>query len=473
MRENTLVRGVALAVLSLALANPAAAEVEVGGQVRVRETIKSNHDFMSDVGNSDNFATLRTRVNISSQVGEFGSAFIEFQDTRVLGEPVSTVTSLEQVDLHQGYIHIQNAFNKPLEFKLGRTEMAYGQHRQIGTLGWSDTGRAFDGVLAMVDVESFGWVHFFGMKTKETGGIAVGVNDGDGIDRTDGGQNPETAFLGMYVHYDASEEAQIEAYVLDSYTDNGDVMAAGDTDPTDAIGSRITVGGRVRVRSEGGIDVYGEAAYQLGTAPEFLGTDSGGSEAVLDGMDIAAYALVLGGNYSFAAGEGKAWLGAEFNMASGDDGADATEDKTYHQLFPTGHAVLGYIDFVGWQNIQALQITAGIQPNDSWRLWASFHNFSLVEAADAWYAANGQAVGGLVGDTAFSSGLGSEIDVSVRFQPEPSLRFEGHLANWMPGDWQKQATALAGGAASAAEAVSSPADLSSALSVFLLSTLTF
>jgi hypothetical protein len=110
------------------------------------------------------------------------------------------------------------------------------------------------------------------------------------------------------------------------------------------------------------------------------------------------------------------------------------------------------MDFVGWQNISALTIEAGVNPDDAWKLWASFHLFNLVEPADTWYGIDGRpfqfymgrGVGertlvSLEGDPSFDKALAQELDVSLGFRPEENLNFEGHFGAWFPGKWQEQA----------------------------------
>jgi hypothetical protein len=461
-----------LASLALAVAGPplAGAEgVEVDGSVRVRETVLLNPDFDGATDDANNFATMRTRVGISATIGEYASAYVRFQDSRVLGEPKDTETSLEQVDLHEGFLHVHNAFNIPLDLQLGRMEMAYGQHRQIGNQDWFDVGRAFDGALLMYDIEDFGWFHVFGMKTKETGGIPIGVNDGDGITRKPGAQNPERAFFGGYLHFDASEEGVMEAYLFDSYQDNGEYP--GDFDPQasgrmltgyqSGTSNRFTAGARLRWQRETDASVvrlYGEGAYQFGTGPDTYVGDLH-PDSLKTGADIAAYAFVAGGRYGWKSSF-DGWVKVEYNLASGDDEPGSSADlntkdetKTYHQLFPSTHSVLGTMDLVGWQNIQAIRLEAGVNPDDAWKLWATYHLFSLAQPADTWYGADGEPLQVYVtaadgsrrlvslagrGSTDYDSGLGQEIDVGVGFEPEENLQFELQFGAWLPGKWQEQ-----------------------------------
>ncbi len=448
-RLTMWVTGLAL-VASLCPRLAVATEPVLDAQVRVREYVLLNHDFNSDVDDPDNYARMRTRIGMTFDAGEYTSAYIQFQDTRALGEPANTLTSLEQTDLHQGYVLIHSAFDSDLSFQIGRMEMKYGAERQIGPVGWSDVGRSFDGIRLLSDIEGFGWFHAFAMKLNETGGVST-INSGAGVTSN---PNGEQAFIGAYLHYDASEDAAIEAYVFDVYKDQGDLTDTSTGDTENATGNLFTAGGRVTVdMPDQDLKLFGEGAIQFGSAPQ---TTFGA-----DGADYKGVAAVAGFQYGLPTAV-KSWIGFEFNYASGDDGTDPTEIGTYQQLFPTSHGVLGYMDFVGWRNILDYQTTLGLKPNDRWKLWSSYHYFQVAESADSAYLANGTAW--LSGDPTFDNTLGSEVDVVATYSPEQNLTFLAKFGLWLPGDYQEQS--MGGG-------VSNPAKLDSAMSLFVQTTATF
>ena len=462
MMNRSRTTTVVLCLVVVALAAPQlafAADPEIDAEVRVREYIFLNNDFDSDVDDPNNFAVMRSSVGLSFDAGDYASAYIQFRDTRGLGEPASTTTSLEQVDLHQGYLHIANVYDSPLSFRIGRQEMAYGGERQIGAFDWDDTGRAFDGIRMMYDIEDFGWLHAWAMKLNETGGVST-IQSGAGITQSDA----ERAFFGAYLRYDVVEETTFEVYVMDVYMDQGD-DTFGALLIEDNTGNLFTGGARLTYHSEDlGLKFYGEGAYQFGSAPEI--PDPADASLGL-APDYKGYAVVAGLDYTIPA-ELTSWVGLEFNMASGDDGEAADEIGTYQQLFPSEHSPLGYMDVVGWQNIMAIRARAGVKPNDQWKLWVDYHVFSVVEAADGWYGADGMMI--LPGNTDFDSALANEIDVAAKFMVDENLSFLGAFGMWLPGDWQEQATAAAAGVA---DPIANPAELDSAFRIYLQTTATF
>jgi len=447
-------RLIAICGIAASLLSPAAVRadgVEVSGSMRLRFNAFLNADHDSDTDDSQRFTEMRTRVQFSAMAGSYGSVFVQMQDSRVLGEGGGSVSELDRVDLHQAYLKIRDAFGKPLALKLGRTTMAYGAQRQIGGLEWSNVGRAFDGAHAAYDFSEQKWIHFFAMKLAEQNG---------------GASNPaETAFLGGYLHLQPNDETIAEAYLFDNYTDNGDLNDAGEL--VEGIGNVFTAGGRLEYRSES-VKLYGEGAFQFGSTAE----SQIDSVTVSASLDMAAFAFVAGGRYDLP-GDSPIWIGGEFNYASGDDDPSDTDEKTYLQLHPTGHAVLGYMDRVGWRNIQAITISAGYDVDAQWKFWSSFHLFQLAEPGDRWYGVTGAPVGGVAGDASFDSDLGNEWDLSARYSPDGALAFEGHFGLWLPGSWQEQATAMAGNGGDAAAAIASPADLDPAMTFYFLTQLSF
>ncbi len=72
--------------------------------------------------------------------------FIHFQDSRVLGKEPNTLTSIENIDLHQQFVNLNNLFGWNWNIQAGRFEMVYGTERFFGVVGWNYVGRSFDGL---------------------------------------------------------------------------------------------------------------------------------------------------------------------------------------------------------------------------------------------------------------------------------------------------------------------------------------
>src|SRR3990170_2398523 len=168
------------------LVNSSDAEVKLGGELRVRGIMVDNSDG-TGAKTDGGYFEQRTRLNGEASVDENAKVFVQIQDSRKWGEQTVTVgteTSNTQItgrekeatDLSQGYVEIGNLFDQPLSVRLGRQAMAYGEHRLIGSLEWSNNARRFDALKFMykhdmVDIDA--WT----AKIVENGGEDWGNDD--------------------------------------------------------------------------------------------------------------------------------------------------------------------------------------------------------------------------------------------------------------------------------------------------------
>jgi hypothetical protein len=108
-----------------------------------------------------------------------------------------------------------------------------------------------------------------------------------------------------------------------------------------------------------------------------------------------------------------------YDWATGDGDPADDELETFNQLFPTGHAHFGFIDYVGRQNIQDYRAQASIGVWRSSSLLGAYHWFQLDQAEDAWYNAAGAVNQAGVRNFGADPGrterhLGSEVDLLFR-----------------------------------------------------------
>ncbi len=159
--------------------------------------------------------------------------------------------------------------------------------------------------------------------------------------------------------------------------------------------NRHTLGGLVSGRASR-FDYEVEAAYQFGTLGE---------------GDIAAYMIAsqFGAQAPVSLPLRRLFVG--FDRASGDHvpGGDV---ETFNQLFPLGHAYLGFIDAVGRQNVTDVSFGVDTKPFRGITVAVAEHNFWLADTDDALYNAGAGVVRGGGGGT--SAYVGSELDLTVR-----------------------------------------------------------
>lgn len=147
-------------------------ETELSAEVRARteaQTVGPDRDLDADTW-------LRSRLAVDLAQDGIGRLFVQVQDARRFGEELSTMdASAEALDLHQAYLELGDAWSGlEARARVGRQEVRWGGERLIGAVGWSNTGRSFDGLRASLTSPDVGW-------TVE--GLAVVVTDRDGPGR--------------------------------------------------------------------------------------------------------------------------------------------------------------------------------------------------------------------------------------------------------------------------------------------------
>jgi len=387
-------------LLALGAVGPAAADEDEGtpereikpiGQVRVRPEFRDNADFDGGRPDRQKFYGMRTRLGLDVKLNPKLEGRIMVQDSRYWGvdEPstVSTGTEKQATDLYEGYVDLRWIWDLPLDIRLGRQTMTYGRERLVGPLDFSNFGRTFDAFRFRFTMGAF-VTDVFSSKIVETNAPAP--------DTTLRYSDRDRNFSGLYISREGERVERAEVYWLRDI-DKTQPQSPGEI-------KRHTIGGLARVTLPASFMVEGEYAYQTGTA---------GSP-----YDIAAQMLTLELLYTRADIHNLKLTGG-FDWATGD--GDPTDDElgTFNQLFPTGHAHLGSIDYVGRQNIQDLRGQASITVLKKSTLLGAYHWFRLDEAADAWYnAAGGVNQAGVRNfgpdPTRSERQLGSEIDLLFR-----------------------------------------------------------
>ncbi|MCB9886718.1 MAG: alginate export family protein [Planctomycetes bacterium] len=181
---------------------------------------------------------------------------------------------------------------------------------------------------------------------------------------------------------------------------------------------RYTVGGRtwgaLGAFAGGKVDGEVEGAWQFGE---------------VGNADVSAWSIaaVLGYRPDDWRWSPRFFCGVD--AASGDErqGGDV---ETFHQLFPLGHAYLGWADAVGRQNVFAVQAGAQLALTPSTSLQVVGHSFRLIERSDALYN-----VGGGVARTGLGGReVGHEVDVLVNHKIDRHVSLYGGYSHLFAGD---------------------------------------
>jgi hypothetical protein len=272
-------------------------EIRLSGSVRLR----GEWDGRA-VGAGDDAATLsRIRVGVRARLTDWARAFLQLQDARAWGTSGNTLTdaSADQLDLHQGYAELGHTDG--LRGRLGRQEIALADERLVGAVGWSNTGRSFDGVRALGDVGGVTWSAFWMNVAERDSLLAIGPNPqlnqgmhddgwliGGFASHTVGGATVELTAL-----YDR------QAITTKSYTVN------------------------LRVHGAAGVGRYEAAgAYQFGPDREAFFASGRAGVAV-----------------------GRASAAAQLDYVSGDADPTDGEIRAFNTLYATNHKFYGYMDY--------------------------------------------------------------------------------------------------------------------------------
>lgn len=370
-----IILSVFAAAVTAAWAVPASAgDVTFSGQYRLRGEFTQSADY-NDATTPDSVDswTQRVRLTANAKATDDVSAKITIQDTRTWGSMGAgglLTESGQAIDLHEAYLNVNGIFGTPINFRAGRQELAYGDERLIGSFGWSNQGRAFEGVKFnfnndAVNVDAFA-----------TTIVEDSTND---IDQS---------FNGVY----ATLKQLVPNNTLDVYflhNNDGAMM------------TRYTLGARLK-GAVSGIDYTAELPYQFG---ENTTT-----------QDISAWALAVKAGYTLPTPM-NVRIGVEYDYATGND-TDPAETEAFANLYPTNHNHFGIGDVINtWSDIMAWSINASADINEKTKATVAYWSYTENEVA-----------AGAPDD------LGSEIDVIVTHKYNNAVSLEAGLAHFVPGD---------------------------------------
>lgn len=373
---------VVLTPLFLIVATAASAAVEppkftFSGQVRARvETTNVESYAASAKRRGYDLTTLRTRLGLGVDAGQGVKGFIQIQDSRNWGSEAAVTSNEKNLDLHQGYADVLDLFAEPLDLRVGRQELQYGDGRLVSPLDWSNVGRAWDGARLRWRGSNY-TVDLFETVVKE---VNVAKRNGN--------------FWGLYATCKAVPKHEFDAYIFGRDQRDGTLV---NEQGSQGNRSDRTVGARFK-GAPGGFDYTGEADWQFGRTA---------------GQRVRAWAMAATGGYTFDLAY-KPRLGAEYDFASGDSNPSDNKVSTFDPLYPFAHAYQGYQDIFAWKNGHDFKGSVSLDPKDDWRVQADFHHFRLHHSFDAWYDATGAPIIARSATGAPGKDIGNELDLHVK-----------------------------------------------------------
>jgi hypothetical protein len=284
-------------------------------------------------------------------------------------------------------LDLQNAFfewrtprdhSPGLLVRAGRQELLYGRQRLISPLDWSNTRRTWDGVVGQVRGASWS-VDAFAAWFAPVRKYEFNETDTD---------------HGLWGLYSTLTRLGGTGHNLDAY------LLGQHRDPSPAVNvDRYTAGGRLwGPLSPHNLAYEVEGAYQFGQS---------------SGLSIDAFMFTAEVSQTLREVAWTPVLTAGIDYASGDRNAADGRSRTFNQLYPLGHAYLGYVDVVGRQNIIDLRFTARVSPATKLWLQLDVHNFWRAQRRDALYDAGGNAI--RTGGPGTSRRVGTELDVTLGY----------------------------------------------------------
>jgi hypothetical protein len=400
-------------------------EVNLSAEVRHRYEYWKNFDFNDAVNDKDDVIGQRIRFGLEIVPTDALKGFIQFQDSRAWGNssiyplngipvPVAgtgnnTLASQgASTDIHQAYF---TALHKKsgLSLTAGRQEWNYGTQKVIGAVGWSNVGRAFDGVRVRLDRKS-ATTDLLYSRISEGGRTRAGTPVVDRVDAD---------FYGVYSTLKLIKSHPFDLYWLtlsDAEPTAGEAGKTGET-TFHTLGFQLS-----KTLPAGSVSLeYGaELNYQFGDR---------------SGMDHDAYAV----HGRFGIGSAKWPLQAkllyQYDVASGDSNRGDGESETFQQLFPTVHLWHGYIDLLARQNIQSHWLALHTVPAKNWKLGVHFHTFAAKEGTDAFYRANGAVIRIPAAGTSGGTDFGKELDIILDKKMNANWNLQAGFGQFFSGEY--------------------------------------
>jgi hypothetical protein len=263
--------------------------------------------------------------------------------------------------------------------RVGRQEVSLGDERLVGAVGWTNTGRSFDGVRILGSTGGFEWSVFW-MNVAErdllqpTGTDPQG-NQGTGDDGWLIGGFGSRAFGGVTTELTVLVDR--DAVTAESYT--------------------------LDLRLHGAV---GDLLYEAAGAYQF-------------GPDRSAWLASGKGGLAYRWGT----LAAQVDYLSGDDDPAAGDVKAFNTLYSTNHKFYGYMDYVlnppgqlDQAGLVDAMLRGTLELSSAVRLRADAHHFRLAR------------------ERAGEHTLGTELDVVGTWTMHQYAGLEAGAALFLPAD---------------------------------------
>ena len=339
----------------------AQAQVTVSGQVRARTEFDKKS--FSKGATTLNETYLRTRVNVKADVKGNAHVFVQFQDSRVLGAlpgASAGIANNDNIDVHQAYLSIDNLFGEGWGLMAGRFVFNLGNQRLFGEVGWSNIGRSMEGAALWYDNENLRFTAW----------------DVKAIEAMNPLGNSDFDVYGAHLSLKPQGVELWSAYEFMAEKVDLVDMAGAPLNQTDNKLKRLSFGGYLKRRFER-VDVTANAVFQTGKRTDESTITTGSYYQ----QDISALLLAgeIGLNFE---GPRNARVAAGVDYASGDDDPADGSFKAFNNLYYTGHAFRGYMDYFIASDIPGLMdlmLRGKVDVTRGWTFKSDLHYFTTAQ----------------------------------------------------------------------------------------------
>ncbi len=366
------------------LSKDESAWLSLGGRMRGRAEVWSDFAFGTPVKNDDTFLLYRFLLHGDLHLGKHVRFFVESINASITDRDLPggrRISDVDTADLVNAFVDLTVLLDElKLTLRIGRQQFAFGKARLVSPLPWGNSYRRWDGFSLIASLRNWK-MHAFATKF-------VPVKKYDFNKRED-----DHDFYGAYFTY----KNNLDIYYLGRQQDP---KGSKDTE-------RHTFGVRYGDKiGNTGFDYDFEAAYQIGK---------------VDSNNVSAFMLGSQFGYTFTDTKWKprVWLGLDFG--SGDNDPTDKTVKTFDQLFPLGHASLGFADVVGRQNIIDFRQGILVKPMKKLKVRLDHHIFWRAAEDDALYGTSGNIVRS--GNLSNKKFVGIDVDMTLNYQ------FNSHLSS--------------------------------------------
>ena len=325
------------------------------------------------------FALTRLRVAFEARPTSFLSIYMQAHDTRALGQPLHLVQAnmRDGFDLRQGYLSLHG---RRAELKAGREELRFGSERIIGVSDWANNSRTFDAFELRL-----GDRNRIDLFTSSVVVVRPTSLDKHGAGLTFHGAWASFVFPHVHLQPFVLFKA-IRTVASPQKVTGSELLVSGGAEVEGILPGRVNYQGMVNLQR----GAYSNASVHAG----------------------AAFAKV---SYTAARLPWKPRLGGELDYATGNDGSNLTQVRTYDQLYPSNHNAFGLLDLFGFQNLSQERVSLDLGPHRNLYLLVQGGALHLATPRDSVYTSSGSVLVKAPAGGFSATDVGTTIDASAKY----------------------------------------------------------